>query len=817
MKRSGMMIIIAALFCAIFFISCDAEMEAIQPVTIEWDLNYDGAKVITTKQNLYDEIIEPNVNVVREGYEFDGWFTKSQQDSKSVKVLASNMKFFAKWTPCEYEITLHEGHYENISVKDAKVGSAKVTFGTSELRNFTQPIGVDGYHPENFYTSEGDDAIMIINGTELVAGIEGYTDAEGNWIRALDTVLFAKNNAWVGDQFKVNLVTNGGTIAAGKEVTSYTFETVKALPADTEISKTGYAFKGWFKSADFAGDAVTEIVSGTRNEQTYYAKWEANEYTVKFNAADEMATGEMADITVKYDEEKTLTANAFAKTGYTFQGWTDDTTTYTDSQKIKNLKSDNGASVELNATWKANEYTVKFNANTGDGTMAEQKMTYDVEANLTDYAFTKTGYTFQGWATTAAGSVEYQNKAAVKNLKENNGDSITLYAIWTANEGISYKVEHYTQNLDKNGYDLNSTDSSLAGVADSTIGASSKTIEGFTYEKQEGDKTIKADGTAVVKVYYTRNSYNLSWDLNGGKASNQYTQNGSILYGTKLVAPEVAKTGYTFKDWTVSVPENMPANDLSFTAAWNAIDYTATYELNGGSTKETMTTTFTVEDTIKLPVVVTRTGYVFNGWYSNAQFTGDVLTSVSNKAEDLSFYAKWTANEYTIKFDANGGKGTMADQAMVYDKSVTLNANVFTRTGYEFLGWSTKAVEPATATAASVTYADKAKVEDQENGATVTLYAVWKPYDYTIIYKASENAPEAEWEEVTVHYGEKVTFLGSNTFELDGESYENWVVENGTKRCWCDKSIDVDKLPFDQNTRSLSLIADWGFGVESQK
>ena len=107
------------------------------------------------------------------------------------------------------------------------------------------------------------------------------------------------------------------------------------------------------------------------------------------------------------------------------------------------------------------------------------------------------------------------------------------------------------------------------------------------------------------------------------------------------------------------------------------------------------------------------TGYTFAGW-----------TPSSIKASDTgnkTVRANWTANTYTVKFDANGGNGQMADQSMTYDSKTALRANAFTRTGYTFAGWRLEA-------SGSVAYADRAQVSNltgAPNGV-VSLYAVWK-------------------------------------------------------------------------------------------
>lgn len=128
------------------------------------------------------------------------------------------------------------------------------------------------------------------------------------------------------------------------------------------------------------------------------------------------------------------------KTGYTFTGWYTDpecNNKYTEDKVIGNIT--------LYAGFRANTYTIVFNANTGSGTMSNQSMTYDTAANLTANAFTRDKYTFKGWATTAGGAVEYTDGQSVKNLTATDGATINLYAVWELNSyTVSFVVDGET-------------------------------------------------------------------------------------------------------------------------------------------------------------------------------------------------------------------------------------------------------------------------------------------------------------------------------------------------------------------------------------
>ena len=100
---------------------------------------------------------------------------------------------------------------------------------------------------------------------------------------------------------------------------------------------------------------------------------------------------------------------------------------------------------------------------------------------------------------------------------------------------------------------------------------------------------------------------------------------------------------------------------------------------------------------------------------------GSKIKATTKVTKSVTYYARWTANKYKIKFDKSGGKGTMKTLSATYGKSIRLTANAFKRSKYKFTGWAKKK-------GGKVAYKNKAKVKNltSKNGKTVTLYAVWK-------------------------------------------------------------------------------------------
>ena len=231
----------------------------------------------------------------------------------------------------------------------------------------------------------------------------------------------------VDGTYTVNFDANGGEGAMTSQTLTYgkTSESLKA----NAFTKPGYTFAGWNTAADGTGTAYTNrqttpnVTTENGGAVTLYAQWTANSYTVKFDGNG--AEGTMVDQSFTYDAEQALTANGFTKTGYTFAGWKLGDTTYEDGATVKNLATE--GALTLTAQWTANSYTVKFDGNGAEGTMANQSFTYDAEQALTANGFTKTGYTFAGWKLD---DTTYEDGATVKNLATSG--EITLIAQWTA-------------------------------------------------------------------------------------------------------------------------------------------------------------------------------------------------------------------------------------------------------------------------------------------------------------------------------------------------------------------------------------------------
>lgn len=233
----------------------------------------------------------------------------------------------------------------------------------------------------------------------------------------------------------VNFNPNGGTVDP-MEVVYPLDVTFGVLPVPTRI---GHTFLGWFTS-QVGGTRVTESSSVSKENNELYAHWQPIAYTVRFHANG--GTGAAYEQTFTYNVPAALTTCRFTLTGFSFTGWSvtpGGEVNFANGATVENLGELQGQVVDLYAVWNAAGYAVRFDGNGGAGSMANQTLLVGASQALSANAFTRQGYVFAGWATTATGSVVYQDGETVKNLSLQNGTTVVLYAVWTPG---SYSVRY---------------------------------------------------------------------------------------------------------------------------------------------------------------------------------------------------------------------------------------------------------------------------------------------------------------------------------------------------------------------------------------
>ena len=301
--------------------------------------------------------------------------------------------------------------------------------------------------------------------------------------------------------------------------------------ADPE-ARTGYTFAGWKPAAPATMPA---------NDVTLESQWTENDadYTA-YNAAVKAAQAKQAesDYAARYTEESrnalaaALAADVSGKK-YTQQGEVDAATT-----------AINNAVAGLNKM----TYNAIFTVDGEEYAKVPTKVDDQIVAPKDP---SKEGYTFAGWKP----SVGIMGTA-----------DATFEAVFAAAGDTAYTVNTYVMGTD--GTYGDPTSEKLTGTTGSTATYAPEAREGFTVADESVlSGTIAADGSLVLKVYYSRNKYTLTVD---GVASEVY-------YGAAVSVAEPSKEHYTFAGWEPELPDTMPANDVTVVSKWteDGADYTA--------------------------------------------------------------------------------------------------------------------------------------------------------------------------------------------------------------------------------------------------
>ncbi len=307
------------------------------------------------------------------------------------------------------------------------------------------------------------------------------------------------------------------------------------------------------------------------------------------------------------------------------------------------------------------------------------------------------------------------------------------------------------------------------------------------------DGTVQGDITGNGKIYYK-----LNYDLDGGEWADGYTPEGYYLSGTEFELPtkeNLNRQGYEFFAWrdmdTKNQVKTIPANakgTKSIVVHWTANKCKVSFNANGGTVKPDTMTVIYDSPYGKLPTP-TREGYTFAGWFTEKDGGTQVTKeTVVKTVADHTLYAHWTANTYTVKFDANEGTVTSAEQTVTYGSHYG-ELPTPTREGYTFAGWFTEKDGGTQVTKETVV----------KTVADHTLYAHWTQNIYDVRFDA--NGGKEAYEPKKVRYGDTYKEFPPEPTRI-GYEFAGWFTEKDGGN---DKPVKVDT----KVTASHTLYAHW--------
>ena len=464
----------------------------------------------------------------------------------------------------------------------------------------------------------------------------------------------------------VTFVDEDGTVLKTAE---YDYGTPAAnieKPADPVKEATAqytYTFSGW-----------TPVITDVTADATYKATYTStiNEYTIKF--VDEDGETVLDEQTLAYGVTPVYAGEHPTKEGdaehsYVFAGWT---------PAIASVTGD--AIYKATYTEATNSYTVTWYDYDGTTVLEnDEDVAFGTTPSYDGDTPTRTGdaqytYTFKGWTpeiTPVTGPAQYTatyeatvNKYTIKFVNEDGAvlqSSSVAYGEtpeYTGETPVKEATAQYTYTFA--GWDKEIT--LVTGEATYTATYTS-TVNKYTVTFVDGDRVIKE------AVGY---DYGTDW-ADVEKPDNP------------------VKDGYAFTGW-VNTPETVTEN-VTVNATWTPVKYSIVYNLNGGTNAAANPAEYTIESDAITLADPSWTGHTFSGWYDNAEFTGDPVTTIAKGSTgNVKLYAKWTTNNYTVTWKNFDGTVLKTDQAVPYGTTPEYDDVTPTKAAtkdyrYEFAGW----------------------------------------------------------------------------------------------------------------------------------
>ncbi|RPH33071.1 MAG: T9SS C-terminal target domain-containing protein [Bacteroidales bacterium] len=601
--------------------------------------NSQGGSAIPDLKTTYNTTILEPTAPTRTGYTFGGWYKEAACTNAwafATDVVTANTALYAKWNINTYTITFN-------SQGGSAVESVNANYNTT-IASPTAP-DLEGYTFGGWYKEAACTNAWIFT-TDVVTA---------------NTTLYAK---WI-NVYTVTFNSQGGTIVTSVNANDNTTITAPIAP-----ERTGYTFGGWYKEAactnawDFATDRVTA-------NTTLYAKWTINTYTVTFNSNGGTS---VASVNAVYNT-KISEPTPPTKTGYTFDGWyinlSDD---FSFNFNLYNITSN----LTLQAKWIPITYYVTFYSE-GIG-VNSRGAEYNTPVERPDDPV-RTGHVFNGWykEPTFITPWNFSSDRVTSNM--------SLYAKWTA---ITYTVTFDSQG----GTPVTSTVVNHgAKVTEPTPPLrNGYNLKGWYDQPTDGFiwffdySTVTKDMT--LYAHWNINSYTITFDSKGGSAVASKTAE----FNSTITAPSTpTRTGYTFAGWYKDEAftsiwdfnSDVVTTNATLYAKWTINTYTVTFNTQGGNSISSVSANF--NSTITTPSTPTRTGYTFNGWYKEASCTNQWAFATDVVTSNITLYAKWTINAYTVTFNTQGGSAISSVSA-TFNSTITVPSAPI-KTGYTFDGW----------------------------------------------------------------------------------------------------------------------------------
>lgn len=506
---------------------------------------------------------------------------------------------------------------------------------------------------------------------------------------------------------------------------------------DVLYKKEGYTFEGWNTEADKTGthynnqDLIKNLTSTKDTIISLYAEWSPNSYTIKLDAnapEGSIVEGTMNDVSMIFDEPKSLPLNMYSVEGYTFDGWN----TKADGSGIK---FDNGDSVNniatsgniiLYGTWKPNSYIIQFNKNGGEGSMSDLEMTYGESKSLTKSLFTKEGYTFDGWNTKIDQTgTHFSDEDLVKNITSENHGIVVLYSEWKANTYIIRPNSNAPTDSTSQGSmeDILMTYDIPKDLTENKFSAAGYIFDSWN-TKADGSGT-KINDKAIINNLGTTGIVELyaQWIPGNNTPYTIIHKKMNVDGVTYTEADRDELTGKTHSEVTPNVKEYYGFTAPTTQKISIAADGSTVLEYLYTRNKYTLTINdaeyveddksgeYYYEEQISL-TAKERENYKFTGW-SNGEANKTIIITIPG---NITIKPTYEYNAYVITLNPNGGGVTPSEITVTKGESIGA-LPIPVKQFNDFAGWYT-----------SLDFTTKV-TEDLVPQGNVTYFAKWEPFE----------------------------------------------------------------------------------------
>ena len=658
-------------------------------------------------------------NPVRPGYEFKGWTgtgISGSGISKNVEIpkgSTGNRTYEANWELETYTLTYDlDGGQEVLKNPETYTYiSAPITLFTPVRTGYIF-IGWEG----SYYS--GTRESVVIN-----TGSTGDKSFKAVWEEGIYTLTY-------------NL--NGGTLST-QNPSSYRYDT----PTFTlnNPTKEGYTFAGWSGTEIGGTERTVTIYQYSTGNRNFVANWSESENIITYTLnGGTIANGtNPTSYITKSDDISIINPS---RTGYRFTGWTVNqygksivsgkdangttVTNVTSSTKLFDavINTETGGNVDFTANWEIQTYTIRYFLN-GGTVAAANPTSYTIENNITLNNPTKNGYRFGGWSGTGLGS----NKYETVNIQKGSTGDRKYTANWIVNNfTITYDYDGgYVDRANPSTYSILSTSISLNNPVKTGYKFIGWTGTGLSGTQLSVTIPSGSSGDRQYKANYSAVTYSISY-LNIEDAEFTGT-NSYTIESNSFTIPRPTKAGYTFTGWTgtdltaqtldITIAKGSTGN-RTYKANWELVNYTISYNLDGGSEVAANPTSYNIESpNIKL-VSPTKTGYAFIGWSEGTSTTKVTdVTIPTGTTGNKSYKANWSSEVYTITY--SGWLGNVSNPA-TYTAADRITLNNPVRTGYTFLGWTGTGLSSIT----------KNVVIPEGSSGNRSYAALWRITEYSI-------------------------------------------------------------------------------------